>query len=104
LAVFFSYRFFFSSFLLQEGTAVIYDRYSEGKALAKDVVAILQARAAAEDRYARELSVIGGKVNALADLESSLPAAWLELRNAHTARSEAHATVAKKLQTEIIKA
>ncbi len=89
--------------VLQEGTALIYDRYSEGKAFSKDVVSILTARVAAEERYAKELSAIAAKVNGLTDVQASLPAAWVSVRDSHAARAEAHSIAAKKLQSEIVK-
>lgn len=89
--------------LLQEGTAAIYDHYSEGKSLSRDMVAILTARTAAEERYAKELAAIAAKANTLTDTESTLPAAWISLRDAHAARAEIHSTLAKKIHLEAIK-
>jgi hypothetical protein len=89
--------------IAQEGTACIYDRYSEGKAFSKDVVAILTARVAAEERYAKELAAIAAKANGLTEVQATLPAAWVSLRDSHAARAEAHSALAKKLQAEVVK-
>ncbi len=44
----------------QEGTPSIYERYTEGKAQAKDCLAIVTARVVAEERYAKEMAAIAG--------------------------------------------
>lgn len=45
---------------LWEGTAAVYERYSEGKAQSKDVLAICTARVAVEERYAKEMGAVAG--------------------------------------------
>ncbi len=71
------------------------------------MAAILQLRASAEERFARELAAIAGRPSLSEQQrqsEGSLGAAWAELRASHAARAEAHAALAKKIQTEMVKA
>ncbi len=51
---------FAAAFSPQEGTPSIYERYTEGKAQAKDCLAIVTARVAAEERYAKEMAAVAG--------------------------------------------
>jgi hypothetical protein len=71
--------------------------------LGRDVVDILKARIAAEQRYAKELAAIASKANSLADTDSSLPAAWVVLRDSHSARAEMHSVLVKKLEGDVMK-